>query len=66
VSSLDLSSGYSAEVILHELGHAVGLSHTHEGGLTALSARAKIVPATDRREERYVRRLSTPSRDTLA
>lgn len=38
----------------------------HEGGLTALSARAKIVPATDRREERYVRRLSDPSRDTLA
>lgn len=37
VSSLDLSSGYSAEVILHELGHAVGLSHTHEGGLTLSS-----------------------------
>lgn len=38
----------------------------HETGLTALSARAKVVPATDRREERYVRRLSSPVRDTLA
>lgn len=38
----------------------------HEQGLTALSARAKVVPAADRREERYVRRLSSPVRDTLA
>ena len=38
----------------------------HSGGLTVLSARAKVLPATDRREERYVRRLSTPVGDTLA
>ena len=38
------------------------------GGITALSARAKVVPSTDRRGEWYVRRLSRPSPtgDTLA
>jgi acyl-CoA synthetase (NDP forming)/GNAT superfamily N-acetyltransferase len=39
----------------------------HPGGLTALSARAKVVPSTDRRGEWYVRRLSRPASlgDTL-
>ena len=40
----------------------------HTKGLTALSARAKVVPSTDRRGEWYVRRLSRPAApgDTLA
>ena len=39
----------------------------HADGLTALSARAKVVPSTDRRGEWYVRRLSRPAStgDTL-
>ena len=37
----------------------------HDRGYTALSARAKVMPAVDRREERYVRRLSAPLGDTL-
>lgn len=38
----------------------------HDKGLTALSARAKVVPSSDRREDRYVRRLAMPAGDTLA
>ncbi len=39
----------------------------HPGGLTALSARAKVMPSSDRRGEWYVRRLSRPAAmgDTL-
>lgn len=39
----------------------------HGEGLTALSARAKVVPSTDRRGDWYVRRLSQPGAtgDTL-
>ncbi|MGA8850978.1 MAG: GNAT family N-acetyltransferase [Aeromicrobium sp.] len=39
----------------------------HPSGLTALSARAKVVPSSDRRGEWYVRRLSRPAAmgDTL-
>ena len=39
----------------------------HGRGLTALSARAKVVPSADRRGEWYVRRLSQPGTtgDTL-
>ncbi len=37
----------------------------HARGLTALSARAKIVPSVDRRDDRYVRRMSGSIGDTL-